>query len=222
MTRADDAGTGDPPFARTDREREIHRAWFEPMTVNRLDGRRWVVEDTGDDGHVVTLDRGECTCPAHGRGVSPCRHVRRVAMAINGGRYSPPELATGERSRGRGGDPGGDRSRPRNRPRPPGDRGIRPGSVVFDRERPAGPPMLVVGVTGDRADEVPVPGDGRPVADYGHNRRYSPADPVVEVVYPGAVRDGREPRRYSFPLSRLETRDDDTVQTVLPGTGPAP
>lgn len=220
MTRADDgdAGPNEPRFVRTDREREIHRAWFEPMTVNRLDGRRWVVEDTGDTGHVVTLDRGECTCPAHRRGASPCRHVRRIAMAVNGGRYSPPERSSARSPRANGAGP----TRTGTRTRSPGERGIEPGTVVFDRERPAAPPMLVVGVSDERADEVTVPGDGRSVAEYGRNRRYDPADRVVDVVYPHAVGGATEPPRYSFPVSRLETRDDDTIQTVLPGTDPEP
>lgn len=218
MTRADDedAGPSEPPFVRSDREREIHRAWFEPMTVTRLDGWRWVVEDTGGAGHVVCLDGGECTCPAHERSDSPCRHARRVAMEINRGRYSPRERSIVALSRTVGSDPAtaGDRHRSAVDP------DIEPGTVVFDRERPAGPPMLVVALTGDRADEVTVPGDGRTVAEYGRNRRYSPADPVVEVVYPHAVGRHADPTRYSFPRSRLETRGDDTIQTVLPGTDP--
>lgn len=214
MTRTEDppasAKTALAPNVETLDERS-RRAWTEPMAVRRLKDGRYAVDSQSGATYVVDLPQGDCTCPDNEIRGALCKHIRRVAIEINERRVPPPELTTQCRACGR--EIGIDaRSDP-----PyfcPACR-LEPGDLVFDREHGPGVPLLVIGVTDRRADEVMIPERGATVAEYGENRGYDPADPVVEVIYPRSVRPGRTPQRYSFPLSRLAKPDDRGEQTTL-------
>ena len=188
------------------------RAWTEPMAVRPLQDGRYAVDSASGTTYVVDLDRGRCTCPDSTIRGELCKHARRVAIEINQGRVSSPTPA---RCRICG----------REVSRDAGDRPFAycadcrfdPGEVVYDRERGPDTPLLVVSFTHRRADEVAVDGTGQTVAEYGENGKYSPSDPVVEVVYPRSIDARRSPHRYSFPASRLARPDDASRQTTLAG-----
>lgn len=189
------------------------RAWTERMAVRLLPDGRYAVDSASGATYVVDLRGGDCTCPDSEIRGALCKHVRRVAIEINQGRVRSPAGPVRCRlcdSRVPVADEDG----------PPwfcADCALEPGDVVYDRERDADTPLLVVAIDDRRADEVTIDGSDLTVAEYGENRSYSPSDPVVEVVYPRSVHGGAEPRRYSFPASRLAQPDPDDHQTTLAG-----
>jgi hypothetical protein len=185
------------------------------MAVTALGGGIYEVDSAS--GHVYSVDLldGKCSCPDHQMRGERCKHIRRVALEITGGRVPAPGrravdcLACGREAFVRESDPAVCE-----------DCRLPPGTTVRDRETDA--LLVVVETTGERADEVRVPrqgtlaefdgaGDEAPaettVADYPNNRYYPREDPVVRAVYPFSG-DPDTPfedlRRYSFPLSRLD------------------
>ncbi|WP_433626261.1 SWIM zinc finger family protein [Halomicrococcus sp. NG-SE-24] len=199
------------------------RARAERMAVAPLGGGLYEVESQSNETYFVDLPGGRCTCPDHMfRGVR-CKHVRRVAIEINEGRVPPPgEKAAECTSCGTTVfvDENAD--------------GVHlcehcdlpTGTPVVDRE--SGDLLVVVEVTDRRADEVDVPDRDCTVAEYPNNVDYPDDDPVVELLYPlpndlgpGEIQP-RHLRRYSFPLSRLERReqrdDEQTALTDFPAT----
>lgn len=185
------------------------RAWTERMSVRQLPDDRYVVEGESGATYVVDLPRGRCTCPDHEIRGERCKHVRRVAIEITLGRVPPPGTVivpcdgcgeTFERDR--------DATPPHLCP----DCDLEPGTLVTDRE--TGDVVRVVAVTDRRARDVEIPEQGTTVADYPTNRSYDPDDPVVQVRYPGSGPSARD-RTYSFPLSRLQDRDESDVHWQL-------
>ncbi|WP_250873146.1 SWIM zinc finger family protein [Halomarina rubra] len=182
------------------------------MAVTALGGGIYEVESDSGHTYAVDLVDGKCSCPDHQmRGVR-CKHIRRVALEITGGRVPAPGrrvvdcLACGREAFVREDDPAVcDHCR------------LPPGTTVRDRETDA--LLVVVETTDERADEVTVPKKGTladfdggvdeetTVADYPNNRHYPREDPVVRAVYPFSG-DPDTPfedlQRYSFPLSRLD------------------
>jgi len=166
-----------------------------------------VYEVASESGHTYLVDvgLGRCTCPDHLFRGERCKHLRRVAIEITGGRVPPPgHVARSCRVCGA-------ETYVRNDADPPfhcethrlsaGDRA---------RDRETGASVVVVTVSDRRADEVTVTATGDLVADYAGNEGYPRDDPVVGVVYPESVRmtpGGARPaelRVYSFPHSRLD------------------
>lgn len=180
------------------------RAWTEPMAVSPLGDGRYSVESATGSTYIVDLHDGTCSCPDNAIRGELCKHQRRVAIEITQGYLPSPDepvqcrvcgrteevevvdesLAICEECR------------------------LEPGDLVIDREGSPTTPMLVLSVTGGRADEVEIKAADCTVFEYGANSKYSPADPVVEVIYPRSVSFDRPPRRYSFPISRLKKPSD--------------
>jgi len=186
----------------TDTDR-AERARSEEMTVRPLRDGRYVVETTGGT-YVVGLDARECTCPDYAIRGATCKHIRRVAIDVTGGRVPAPDrrraacAVCGERLFVPFHDPGPTLCATHDR---------RPGDLVRDRER--GGSLVVVAPPGDRADEHRT-AEGRLVADYATNARYGGHEPVVPAVYLGDLRPDRgvaSARRYWFPASRLAPVD---------------
>mgnify|MGYP000085477741 FL=1 len=177
------------------------RAWSEPMTVRPF-GDAYLV-DCDDGTRYVSLAPSNCSCgdsPAEDR----CEHVRRVAIEINLGRVPPPSERAVPCA-------GCDRrvavSAADSPPPLCAECHLAPGDLVVDETGDGETPLLVVSEPGRPADVVAVPDDDRTVADYPGNDGYAPDEPVVEVVYPRTVSTDRPPRRYRFPLARLERPD---------------
>lgn len=187
------------------------------MAVTAVGGGIYEVESDSGNSYSIDLLDGKCSCPDHQMRGERCKHIRRVALEITGGRVPAPGrravdcLACGRGAFVREDDPA-----------VCDDCRLPPGTTVRDRETDA--LLVVVETTGERADEVTVPrqgtlaefedagdGAGTPaettVADYPNNRYYPREDPVVRAVYPFSG-DPDTPfedlRRYSFPLSRLD------------------
>ncbi|MFB6151582.1 MAG: SWIM zinc finger family protein [Haloarculaceae archaeon] len=190
------------------------RAWTERMAVRSLRGARYAVDSESGATYVVDLNAHSCTCPDHRIRGETCKHLRRVAIEISTRRVPPPGkrhatcAACGiEATVPADADP----------PLCAVCR-LEPGDVVRDREADSreasdtasgsGHRLVVVRVTADRADEVTVGPEDRPVADFETNADYPADDLVVEAVYLGEYVGSDDPRRYSFPLSRLERVDD--------------
>jgi hypothetical protein len=183
------------------------RAWTERMAVRTLDGPRYAVDAESGATYVVDVAAGTCTCPDHRIRGERCKHLRRVAIEITGRRVPPPGHA---RARC---DACGTETVVPERADPPDlcpNCALEPGDVAFDRE--TGDRLVVRAVTDRRADAVRIPETGGTVADHPTNAGYPDDDLVVEAVYLAALRRagraGEEPRRYSFPLSRLARTDD--------------
>lgn len=175
------------------------RAWTEPMAVVPLGSGRYAVESASDSRYVVDLPAGDCGCPDHTFRDERCKHLRRVSIEISRGELPPPGRLPGDCHACR---------RPAFLPEdgPPlcDDCVLAPGDLARDRE--TGDLVIVVGVTGERADEREVPGAGVTVAGYETNDGYPADDPVVEAVYPFSGAPAASPeerRRYAFPHSRL-------------------
>ncbi|MFC5971434.1 SWIM zinc finger family protein [Halomarina salina] len=188
------------------------RAWTEKMAVTAIGGGIYEIES--DSGHTYAVDLldGKCSCPDHQMRGERCKHIRRVALEITGGRVPAPGhraiecLACGR-----------DAFVHEDDPAVCDDCRLPSGTTVRDRETDA--LLVVVETTDDRADEVTVPRQGTladfdggdseetTVADYPNNRYYPRDDPVVRAVYPFSG-DPDTPfadlRKYSFPLSRLD------------------
>jgi len=180
------------------------RAWTERMAVRPL-GDAYAVDSESGATYVVDPVEGTCTCPDRQLRGETCKHLRRVAIEITAERVPPP----GHR-REQCVACGTETFAPTDAEEPPlcSACALEPGEVVVDRK--TGGRLVVVRVRPDRADEVMIPETNTTVADYSTNQGYPPGDIVVEAVYAGAV--SREtPRRYSFPLSRLQRTDDAAI-----------
>jgi hypothetical protein len=209
------------------------RAWTERMAVRPRDDGTYAVESESNTTYAVDLDAHTCTCPDHRIRAETCKHMRRVAIEISTRRVPPPGMrwvscvACGTETLA----PADDDS-----PLCASCR-LEPGDVVRDGDDR----LVVVRVTSDRADRVPIEAADCTVAEYGGNESYPDDDPVVEAVYLddlGAADGGRDARptgerprtgrakhddpgavrRYSFPLSRLERVDDAAIVGAGPDT----
>lgn len=196
------------------------RAREERMAVTPFGGSVYEAE-TENDAYLVDLESGRCTCPDHVFRKVRCKHLARVAIEINEGRVPPPGTQFVECTHC------GDRLIADEHDDGPYVCSIcdfRPGDAVVDRE--TGDLLIVARVTDRRADEVVVPDHDTTVAEYPTNENYSPADHVVEVVYPlpANIRsdqiEPRHVRRYSFPISRLKRRGPSPDQAHLSDFSP--
>lgn len=178
------------------------RAREEPMAVRPLRDGRYVVETEGGT-YVVDVEAGTCTCPDSAIRHARCKHLRRVAIEINVGLVPAPDerasvcAVCGRRTF----VPMFDRA-----PALCERHDHAPGDLVRDRESES--LLVVVGATGERADEA-VTERGTVVADYETNAEYGRHEPVFEAVYvdslplSGGVGDLSGRTRYRFPASRL-------------------
>jgi hypothetical protein len=183
------------------------RAWTEEMAVRPLDGKYLVDSESGAT-YVVDPVAGTCTCPDQQVRGETCKHLRRVAIEITVGRVPPP----GKR-RGTCAACGVEAFVPRDEsPALCPTCRLEPGDVVVDHE--SDDRLVVVRVTGDRAEAVTIPGMETTVAGYSTNEDYPADDLVVEAVYLSALGREAEPHRYRFPLSRLRPADDAAVLTA--------
>jgi hypothetical protein len=176
------------------------------MAVRPLGGGRYAVDSQSGATYVVDLPAGSCTCPDHQIRGERCKHLRRVAIEITTRRLPAPgkRAAVCDAC-------GIDTFVPEAAGPPdlcPACR-LEPGDIVSDRE--TDDRLVVARVTPARADAVVVEGVGETVADYATNEGYPVDDLVVEAVYLGDLARRESPRRYSFPLSRLERVDDAAV-----------
>lgn len=187
------------------------RAWTERMAVRPLGEGRYAVDSQSGATYVVDLPAGTCSCPDHLIRGQRCKHLRRTAIEVNEGRVPPPGRARADCSVcGRTAFVPEDESVPVC-----DDCRLERGDRVVDRE--TGDVLVVARVTDERAADVEIPAAGSTVAAYPTNRDYDPEDVVVEAVYPRervrARADGRDPRRYSFPRSRLRrARGSDATE----------
>lgn len=208
------------------------RAWTEAMAVEPIGGGRYAVHSGSDATYVVTLATGECTCPDHRFRSALCKHVRRVAIEVNRGEVPPPGHVVGVCAAC------GSRAFVPEHEQPPlcTECHLEPGDVA--RDRVTGTLVVVARVRDERADQVridtadrgrPDTADrGRPdaadqvrpdaadttVAAYPTNRDFPDDDVVVDVVYPFSADPDvafEALRRYSFPRSRLERRDEQLL-----------
>jgi hypothetical protein len=178
------------------------RAWAERMAVRPVGDGRYAVDSQSGATYVVDVPAGRCTCPDATIRGETCKHLRRVAIEITTRRVPPPGqrrvdcAACGtETFVAEDADP----------PHLCGACRLEPGDVVLDCE--TGDRLVVAAVTDRRADEVTVPAADTTVAAYPTNDGYPNEDPVVEATYLTDATEGN-PRRYSFPLSRLRPTDD--------------
>ncbi|WP_368409266.1 SWIM zinc finger family protein [Halomarina litorea] len=183
------------------------------MAVSALGGGIYEVDSDSGNTYSVDLLESRCSCPDHQMRGERCKHIRRVALEITGGRLpAPGQRAVECLHCGRGAFV------PESAPAVCERCYLPPGTTVRDRE--TGAVVVVVETTGDRADEVTIAanrpleefgagaeGEAVTVADYPKNEHYPSSDPVVRAVYPFSG-DPETPfdelRQYSFPLSRLE------------------
>ena len=187
------------------------RARAEPMTVWPLRDGRYLVETDGGS-YVVDAARAVCSCPDSALRGARCKHVRRVALEIAAGLVPAPDrdervcaVCGGAAFVDR------DARGPVLCARHDHD----PGTVVADRE--TGKRLVVVGTTGERADEART-NEGRLVADYDTNAAYGRHEPAVAARYVDsspASHHGRDRsetasggRCYLFPASRLRPVED--------------
>lgn len=177
------------------------RAWTEPMAVRALGDGRYAVDSASGATYVVDLPDRTCTCPDHEIRGERCKHLRRVALEVTLGRVPPP----GQRRAvcdacGTETFVAVDAPDPHLCPHCH----LEPCDRVVDRE--TGDWLHVVAVRAGRAEDVWLPDAACTVAEYPTNRAYPVDDPVIEAVYVGDVARGTRPKRYAFPLSRLERR----------------
>lgn len=203
----------DSPLGRTDRRVALApdlrsmpdraaRAWAERMAVRPLGDGEYAVDSQSGATYVVDPLDGSCTCPDATIRGEICKHMRRVAIEITARRVPPP----GQR-RADCAACGTETFVPEASDPPVLCDACRidPGDIVLDRE--TGDRLVVVSVTDRRADEVVVEDDVT-VAGYPTNDGYPDDDPVVEASYLTDAATSDDPRRYSFPLSRLRPTDD--------------
>jgi len=178
------------------------RAWAERMAVRPLGDGEYAVDSESGATYAVDALAGTCTCPDRRIRGKRCKHLRRVAIEITTGRVSPPDCTADCAACGADVLPAEDGADP---PLCAGCR-VDAGDVVLDRE--TGDRLVVVRVTDERASGVEVPEARTTVAEYPANDGYPSDDPVVEAVYVTDLTRRDDPRRYSFPLSRLRPADD--------------
>jgi len=175
------------------------------MAVEPLGETAYTVDSESGATYVVDPLEGTCTCPDRRIRGETCKHLRRVAIEITAGRVPPPGKRRAECAAcGRETFVPVDASPalcPQCR--------IEPGEVVVDRE--TGNRLVVVAVTDRRANEVEIPSAESTVAEYPTNSGYPADDIVVEAIYAADVSRRANPRRYSFPLSRLSPVDDARI-----------
>jgi len=178
------------------------RAWVERMAVRPLGDGEYAVDSQSGSTYVADPLEGTCACPDATIRGETCKHLRRVAIEITTRRVPPPGrrratcAACGNRAFvPEGSDP------------PALCEGCRldAGDVVLDRE--TGDRLVVTAVTGQRTDEATVVATGESVAEYPTNEGYPDDDVVVEAVYLTDAVAADDPRRYSFPRSRLRRVD---------------
>jgi hypothetical protein len=179
-----------------------YRAWAERMAVRPLGGHQYAVDSQSGATYVVDPVAGTCTCPDATIRGETCKHQRRVAIEITTRRVPPPgkRRATCAAC--------GTETFVAEHADPPalceGCR-VEAGDVVLDRE--TGDRLVVLAVTDRPASAVRIEAADTSVADYPGNEGYPDDDLVVEAAYLSDL--GRpDPRRYSFPLSRLDLADD--------------
>jgi len=178
------------------------RAWTERMAVHPL-GETYAVESESGARYIVDPREGTCSCPDARMRDETCKHLRRVAIEITAGQVPPPGEHPACRSCGAETTPNEE---------PPvlcATCALEPGDIVLDRE--TGDRLVVVRVTPRRADEVEIAATNTTVAGHPSNEGYPDDDPVVEAVYVADVTRRDDPRRYAFPLARLEPADDAAV-----------
>ncbi|MFC7140981.1 SWIM zinc finger family protein [Halosimplex aquaticum] len=182
------------------------RAWTERMAVRPLGDGRYAVDSQSGATYVVDLTERSCTCPDNQIRHNRCKHIRRVGIEITTRRVPAP----GKRAASCDAC-GIETFVPEDDDEPHLCAACRleNGDVVRDRE--ADDRLVVVRVTPERADEVLIEGVGETVADYPTNADYPADDLVAEVVYLSDLTRSASPRRYSFPLSRLERVDDAEI-----------
>ncbi|WP_415379469.1 SWIM zinc finger family protein [Halosimplex sp. TS25] len=182
------------------------RAWTERMAVRPLGDGRYAVDSQSGATYVVDLPEGSCTCPDSQLRHQRCKHLRRVGIEITTRRVPAPgkRAATCAACGIETFVPEDD-----DEPQLCAACRLENGDVVRDRE--ADDRLVVVRVTPERAHEVVIEGVGETVADYATNAGYPRDDLVVEVVYLSDLTRSASPRRYSFPLSRLERVDDAEI-----------
>lgn len=181
------------------------RAWVERMAVRPL-GERYAVDSESDTTYVVDPAAGTCSCPDHQMRGETCKHLRRVAIEITAGRVPPPGTRRATCAAC------GVETHTRVESTPPvlcDTCSLTPGVVVLDRE--TGDRLVVAALTPRRADETTVDTAGTTVADYPTNSGYPDDDLVVEATYATDIARRDDPRRYSFPRSRLARTDDAAV-----------
>ncbi len=182
------------------------RAWTEAMAVRSLGDDRYAVDSASGATYVVDLPGRTCSCPDHEIRKQRCKHLRRVALEVTLGRVPPP----GQR-RVACDACGTETFVDEEAPEPhlcPHCR-LEHGDRVVDRE--TGDWLHVVAVRADRAEEVWLSEADCTVAEYPTNRAYPDDDLVVEAVYIADVARETNPKRYAFPLSRLERRQVGTL-----------
>lgn len=182
-----------------------NRALAEAMAVTPIGDGAYDVVTAADTVYTVDIPNQACTCPDHRIRDTTCKHLHRVRHEIDAGTVPAP----------------GDRTadcplcgttfhtdETTHDPVYCPTCTLSPGEPVRDRE--TGDVLVVVRSTDRRATQTAVPGTTHTVAAHPGNDAYTPADPVVEAMYPlpaGLTPDAvhqRRPRRYSFPRSRLE------------------
>lgn len=182
------------------------RAWVERMAVRPLGDSAYAVDSQSGATYVVDFEDNSCTCPDHQIRNQICKHMRRVAIEISTKRVPPPGK---RRATCAACDVETFTPTDEAEPHLCEKCKLEPGDVVRDRE--TGDRLVVARVTPDRADEVDIPAAGCTVADYETNEDYPAEDPVVEASYLGSIARSNAPKRYSFPLSRLELVDDAAI-----------
>jgi hypothetical protein len=185
------------------------RAWTERMAVRPL-GERYVVDSESGATYVVDPVAGTCTCPDQQLRGETCKHLRRVAIEITARRVPPP----GERRADCAACGTGTFLRhDAEEPLLCSGCALDPGEIVLDRE--TGDRLVAVHVTANRADEVTIAETDTTVATHPTNEGYPADDLVVDTVYVTDLHR-EEPRRYSFPRSRLRRTDDAAVVDPAP------
>jgi hypothetical protein len=185
------------------------RAWTEQMAVTPLGGGIYRVESESGNEYRVDLPGGRCTCPDHRYRGGRCKHRRRVAIEVTTGRTPPPGKRRADCA------VCGHETFADETARLPlcDDCTLEHGAAVRDRE--TGDLLVVVDVLDVRADEAEIPGHDCTVATYPDNDAYPAADPVVRAVYVGDATRSGDPRRYSFPHSRLEPTAVDLPRSLV-------
>jgi hypothetical protein len=182
------------------------RAWTERMAVRPRAGSTYAVTTESDTTYLVDIDQRSCSCPDNRIRGERCKHLRRVAIEITAKRVAPPgkERATCDACGTVTFVAVGAEALhlcPHCR--------LETGDIVQDRE--TGDRLVVARVADERAAQWTIEATGETVADYDTNDGYPPDDLVVLATYLSDAVRSDDPRRYAFPLSRLERTDEGLV-----------